>query len=36
MHIEAIFEEREHSSYASSVLRRSSKAEAGWLARFAR
>jgi hypothetical protein len=34
-HIEAMFEECEHSSDASSVLRRASKAEAGWLARFA-
>jgi hypothetical protein len=35
-HIEPMFDECEYSSDASSVLRRASRVEAGWLARFAR
>jgi hypothetical protein len=35
-HIEAMFDECEYSSDPSAVLRRTSKAEAGWLARFTR
>jgi breast cancer 2 susceptibility protein len=34
--IESMFDDCEYSSDASSVLRRASKNEAGWLARFAR
>ena len=35
-HIESMFDDCEYASDASSVLRRVSKSEAGWLARFAR
>ncbi|KAI0299813.1 hypothetical protein BC826DRAFT_714100 [Russula brevipes] len=35
-HIESMFDDCEYSSDPSSVLRRASKTEAGWLARFAR
>ncbi|KAI0253208.1 hypothetical protein BJV78DRAFT_220331 [Lactifluus subvellereus] len=35
-HIESMFDECEYSSDASPVLRRASRAEAGWLARFTR
>ena len=35
-HIESMFDDCENSSDASSVLRRASKNDAGWLARFAR
>ena len=35
-HIESMFDDCEYASDASSVLRRASKSEAGWLARFAR
>ncbi len=35
-HIESMFDECEYSSDVSLVLRRASKAEAGWLARFTR
>jgi hypothetical protein len=35
-HIESMFDDCEYSSDPSSVLRRASKNEAGWLARFAR
>jgi len=35
-HIESMFDECEYASDPSSVLRRASRAEAGWLARFAR
>jgi hypothetical protein len=35
-HIEPMSEECEYSSDPSAVLRRTSRAEAGWLARFAR
>lgn len=35
-HIESMFDECEYSSDVSPVLRRASKAEAGWLARFTR
>ena len=35
-HIESMFDECECSSEIGSVLRRASKAEAGWLARFTR
>ncbi len=35
-HIESMFDDCEYASDVSSVLRRVSKSEAGWLARFAR
>ncbi|KAH9964099.1 hypothetical protein BC827DRAFT_49058 [Russula dissimulans] len=35
-HIESMFDECEYASDPSSVLRRANRAEAGWLARFAR
>ena len=35
-HIESMFDDCEYASDASSVLRRVSKSEAGWLARFTR
>ena len=35
-HIESMFDDCEDASDASSVLRRASRTEAGWLARFAR
>lgn len=35
-HIESMFDDCENSCDASSVLRRASKNDAGWLARFAR
>jgi hypothetical protein len=35
-HIESMFDDCEYASDAGSVLRRVSKSEAGWLARFAR
>ena len=35
-HIESMFDECEYSSDIIPVLRRASKAEAGWLARFTR
>ena len=35
-HIESMFDDCEYASDARSVLRRVSKSEAGWLARFAR
>jgi hypothetical protein len=35
-HIESMFDDCDYASDASSVLRRVSKSEAGWLARFAR
>jgi breast cancer 2 susceptibility protein len=35
-HIESMFDECEDSSDISPVLRRATKAEAGWLARFTR